>query len=162
MGMFEFDCLLEYVDYVGFHSRFNHGASNSSPQEQAKYAKRMVDFHKECTRDRIKRELYFRGVARMAVADRQVFEWRCATFKAEGKYPSKRASREKRNTIKTNLKRDPALQLAIPDGCNARIKAMHAAVVEKLTEFLADIVRTGEVPIAVQMSGAPSTNFPVE
>ena len=42
--LFEFDALLEFVDYVGFHSGFNYGASVEGGQElQAARAKRLVE-----------------------------------------------------------------------------------------------------------------------
>eukprot|EP01047_Picozoa_sp_COSAG01_P034077 COSAG01_NODE_2540_length_7478_cov_13.257759_3_plen_128_part_00 len=46
--LFESDCLLEYVDYHGFHKGWNYGASNFNSGKQAKKAHRIVKFHKRC------------------------------------------------------------------------------------------------------------------
>ena len=48
--LFEFDCLLMGVDLDGFHSPFNHGACNKTPEEQATYIKKVVKHHQLCAK----------------------------------------------------------------------------------------------------------------
>jgi hypothetical protein len=158
--LFESDCLLEYVDYHGFHKGWNYGASNFNSGKQAKKAHRTVKFHKRCLTDRSAREAFWNYYAKEAVLERRMHEWACDYYTANGAHPKgKRKLLRQRRLIKQSLTRS---DYSIPAGCTPRVQAMHGAIVDKLTEMLESIVATGAAPLAVQISDAPSTNMPVE
>ena len=161
--LFEFDCLLERVDYDGFHSRFNWGAANLTAEKQAYHVKRIVSFHEKCTKDnpagKAARDLYWRGNVVGAIVERRVKEFTCDRFAQTGSAPGKRAIRQQKARVLASL---TEADLTIPRGCLPRVKAMHAAVVKKCKQFLAPVVATGTVGIAVKRSGAVSNNMRVE
>ena len=171
--LFEFDCLLERVDYDGFHSQFNHGASNRTSEDQAKYVYRVVNFHKKCVAHAPTRARYWRGRAFPAILERQMCEWANDYFAAHGRRPGKRATRRHKIKAKMTLNYEWAAHvsglqipladyLQIPSECQGRVKAMHQAVVTKCDQFLGSVTATGVVNWAVACSSALSTNMPVE
>jgi hypothetical protein len=157
--LFEFDCLMEGVDYKGFHSPFNYSASNSTAQDQAKYVKEVVTLHKRCEANTSERNTYWRTHAEDVIVDRRFLEWTCEHFATHRKHASEQEQQQQRATIKAAV---TAEDLAIPPGCQDRVKCMHTAVVMKCEEFLTDIVATGTVDYAVRKSNAPPSNMRVE
>ena len=59
------DSLLEAVDFEGFHSPFNYGASNYSTAKQAKRVQRVTEFHRRCATDKQARQAYWVAHARL-------------------------------------------------------------------------------------------------
>lgn len=159
LELFEFDCLLEAVDRHGFHSPFTYRAANESNSSQARYVQRVTAFHGKCKVNTAKRNAYWIVHARRAVVARKLKEWKDAFYSEHRRAPSNNAAKRKHAQIRATVS---ATELQIPSKYVDRVKAMHAAVVTKLTEHVGPITETGEVPIPVFLSAAPNTNFPVE
>jgi hypothetical protein len=73
----------------------------------------------------------------------------------EAQLPFTKVQREERLAV---LEQDVSVERP-PDACDARIRAVHEAVVTKLTEYLEVQATTGTVAPAVSKSGAPTTSF---
>ena len=159
---FEFHCLLEAVDYTGFHSPFNYGAANRNPEKQAAFIQRCVRFHKRCITDEGARNTYWRAHASMAITARKLYEYK-AKFIAAGAAPTPKNLRNHRLQIRWDLRYGSSrTELEIPDRFVPDVKAMHQAIVTKLSEHVSEIVDTGALPIGIRRSNAPSSNIPVE
>ena len=159
--LFEFDCLLMGVDYDGFHSPFNHGACNKSPEDQAAYIKKVVEHHKLCAKNtqagRKAMLEYWETHAGPIIVERQLLEWRCDEFAQHRRQPTTLQIQLKQAALEREL-----VVEAPPSACHERMRAMHEAVAEKLPEMLDEIAATGAVTKAQTLSGAPSHQLPVE
>ena len=159
---FEFHCLLEAVDYTGFHSPFNWGAANRSSEQQASFVQRCVRFHKRCITNEGARNAYWHAHALTAITARKMYEYK-AWFTAAGAEPTHKNLRNHRQQIRWALRYGSSrTELEIPDKFVQDVKAMHHAIVTKLTEHVSEIVDTGALPIGIRRSNAPSSNIPVE
>lgn len=150
------------VDYDGFHSPFNHGACNKTPEEQAKYIKEVVQRHKLCAKNtphgRAAMFKYWEEHAGPIIVKRKLLEWKCDEFKRRRrKQPTDTEIAEKKAALEQEL-----VVPKPPVKCQPRMRAMHTAIAQKLPEMLAEIVATGEVSAAQKLSGAPQHQLPVE
>ena len=159
LELFEFDCLLESVDRHGFHSPFTYRASNESNDKQARFVQRVTAFHKKCKTNHTTRASYWAAHARRAIVNRKLKEWEREFFSENKRAPSTRARVRKTKDIRRDI---TDVELQIPTQYKERVKAMHSAVVTKLTEHVGPITETGEVPVPVYLSAAPNTTFGVE
>ena len=150
------------VDYDGFHSPFNHGACNKTPEDQAAYIQKVVKHHKLCAKSTPQGKAamlkYWEEHAGPIIVERQLLEWKCDTFKSRGRQqPSDTEIAEKQAALEQEL-----VVPKPPVKCQDRMRAMHKAIAQKLPEMLAEIVATGEVTAAQALSGAPQHQLPVE
>ena len=161
--LLEFDWLLNAVDYHGFHSPFNKSAQAKGPKEQAAYVRRVVEEHRAMTTDDTKMLAHWRKHARTAMVNRELFKEKAEYFKTtkgageKGRVqPPAEVARRRAELTRTLPVPDPAPNL-LP-----RIRAMHEAVVTKLSEHLSEISAEGDVEKSVVKCNAPNENFVAE
>ena len=97
--------------------------------------------------------------AKQAIVRRKLAEWKCDYWATHKKLPGKWKTQRQHAVIKRELTDDMS---KVPAQYEQWVQSMHKAVVTKLEEHIGHIVETGKVPIGVELSSAPSSNFPVE
>ena len=174
--LFEFDCLMMAVDWAGFHGPWNKKASRceeagtnaefeAATADTAKYVKDQVDLHRRCITSKTARDEYWLKYAKPAFIDRKLFHWAATEYAESHEEPQRRKAPAQSvlDAQKVQFEREfDAADVRVPQSCVKRQICMHTAIVDKITEFLKETAASGVAHAAAEVSGAPTSNIPVE